>query len=127
MKNRFSIILFGSIFLLAFIGLTTSLIKNPAGFFLNIAVIVAVGAIIWFIFRHFNTTSPQKREQRAFLKAAKKSKKRLQTREKVPAGQQQHSTKSSSLKANKHKRSKSTAHLTVIEGKKSKKKNRASL
>ncbi|WP_400242329.1 SA1362 family protein [Niallia sp. JL1B1071] len=126
MKNRFSIILFGSIFLLAFIGLTTSLIKNPAGFFLNIAVIVAVGAIIWFIFRHFSTSSPQKREQRAFLKAAKKSKKRLQTREKLPAGQQ-HSTNSSSLKANKHKRSKSTAHLTVIDGKKSKKKNRASL
>lgn len=126
MKNRFSIILFGSIFLLAFIGLSTSLIKNPAGFFLNIAVIIAVGTIIWFIFRHFSTSSPQKREQKAFLKAAKKSKKRLQTKEKSPAGQQ-HSTKSSSLKANKHKRSKSTAHLTVIEGKKSKKKNRASL
>ncbi|HEO8418689.1 SA1362 family protein [Niallia sp. FSL W8-0635] len=126
MKNRFSFILFGSIIFLAFIGLTTSLIKNPAGFLLNIAVILAVGAIIWFIFRHFSTSSPQKREQKAFLKAAKKSKKRLQTREKSPAGQQ-HSTKSSSLKANKHKRSKSSAHLTVIEGKKSKKKNRASL
>jgi predicted lipid-binding transport protein (Tim44 family) len=126
LKNRFSLILFGSIFFLAFIGLTTSLIKNPAGFLLNIAVILAVGAIIWFIFRHFSTSSPQKREQKAFLKAAKKSKKRLQTKEKSPAGQQ-HSTKSSSLKANKHKRSKSTAHLTVIEGKKSKKKNRASL
>ncbi|MER2058035.1 MAG: SA1362 family protein [Niallia sp.] len=126
MKNRFSFILFGSIIFLAFIGLTTSLIKNPAGFLLNIAVILAVGAIIWFIFRHFSTSSPQKREQKAFLKAAKKSKKRLQTREKSPSGQQ-HTTKSSSLKANKHKRSKSSAHLTVIEGKKSKKKNRASL
>lgn len=126
MKNRFSIILFGSIFFLAFIGLTTSLIKNPAGFLLNIAVIFAVGAIIWFLFRHFSTSSPQKREQKAFLKAAKKSKKRLHTREKSPAAQQ-HTSKSSSLKANKHKRSKSSAHLTVIEGKKSKKKNRASL
>ena len=126
MKNRFSIIIFGSIIFFAFIGLAVNLIKNPTGFFLNIAVMFAVGAIIWFIYRHFSTSSPQKREQRAFLKAAKQSKKRLQTREKSPIAQQ-HSTKSSSLKANKHTRSKSTAHLTVIEGKKSKRKNRASL
>lgn len=87
---------------------------------------VAVCAIIWFIYRHFSTSSPQKKEQKAFLKAAKQSKKRLQTRDRSSSGQQQ-STKTASIKANKHKRSKSTAHLTVIEGKKSKKKNRASL
>jgi cytoskeletal protein RodZ len=126
LKNRFSLILFGSIIFLAFIGLSVNLIKNPSGFFLNIVVMVAVGAIIWFIYRHFSTSSPQKKEQKAFLKAAKQSKKRLQTRDRSSSGQQQ-STKTSSIKANKHKRSKSTAHLTVIEGKKSKKKNRASL
>ncbi|AYV67047.1 hypothetical protein C2I06_09255 [Niallia circulans] len=126
MKNRFSLILFGSIIFLAFIGLTVNLIKNPSGFFLNIVVMVAVGGIIWFIYRHLSTSSPQKREQKAFLKAAKQSKKRLQTKDRSSSGQQQ-STKTSSIKANKHKRSKSTAHLTVIEGKKSKKKNRASL
>lgn len=126
MKNRFSLILFGSIIFLAFIGLTVNVIKNPGGFFLNIVVMVAVCAIIWFIYRHFSTSSPQKKEQKAFLKAAKQSKKRLQTRDRSSSGQQQ-STKTASIKANKHKRSKSTAHLTVIEGKKSKKKNRASL
>jgi mannitol-specific phosphotransferase system IIBC component len=126
LKNRFSLILFGSIIFLAFIGLTVNLIKNPSGFFLNIVVMVAVGGIIWFIYRHLSTSSPQKREQKAFLKAAKQSKKRLQTKDRSSSGQQQ-STKTSSIKANKHKRSKSTAHLTVIEGKKSKKKNRASL
>lgn len=126
MKNRFSLILFGSIIFLAFIGLTVNLIKNPSGFFLNIVVMVAVGGIIRFIYRHLSTSSPQKREQKAFLKAAKQSKKRLQTKDRSSSGQQQ-STKTSSIKANKHKRSKSTAHLTVIEGKKSKKKNRASL
>ncbi|AYV70084.1 hypothetical protein C2H98_00045 [Niallia circulans] len=126
MKNRFSLILFGSIIFLAFIGLTVNLIKNPSGFFLNIVVMVAVGGIIWFIYRHLSTSSPQKREQKAFLKAAKQSKKRLQTKDRSSSGQQQ-STKTSSIKTNKHKRSKSTAHLTVIEGKKSKKKNRASL
>ncbi|MEK4908196.1 SA1362 family protein [Niallia sp. FSL R7-0648] len=126
LKNRFSLILFGSIIFLAFIGLSVNLIKNPSGFFLNIVVMVAVGAAIWFIYRHFSTSSPQKKEQKAFLKAAKQSKKRLQTRDRSSSGQQQ-STKTSSIKANKHKRSKSTAHLTVIEGKKSKKKNRASL
>ncbi|NRG29719.1 hypothetical protein HRF69_21730 [Bacillus circulans] len=126
MKNRFSLILFGSIIFLAFIGLTVNLIKNPSGFFLNIVVMVAVGGIIWFVYRHLSTSSPQKREQKAFLKAAKQSKKRLQTKDRSSSGQQQ-STKTSSIKANKHKRSKSTAHLTVIEGKKSKKKNRASL
>ncbi|WP_249937854.1 SA1362 family protein [Niallia circulans] len=126
LKNRFSLILFGSIIFLAFIGLTVNLIKNPSGFFLNIVVMVAVGGIIWFVYRHLSTSSPQKREQKAFLKAAKQSKKRLQTKDRSSSGQQQ-STKTSSIKANKHKRSKSTAHLTVIEGKKSKKKNRASL
>ncbi|YCI39537.1 hypothetical protein M1D49_09815 [Bacillus sp. PK3-056] len=126
LKNRFSLILFGSIIFLAFIGLTVNLIKNPSGFFLNIVVMVAVGGIIWFIYRHLSTSSPQKREQKAFLKAAKQSKKRLQTKDRSSSGQQQ-STKTSSIKTNKHKRSKSTAHLTVIEGKKSKKKNRASL
>ncbi|MEM5598753.1 SA1362 family protein [Niallia circulans] len=66
MKNRFSLILFGSIIFLAFIGLSVNLIKNPSGFFLNIVVMVAVGAIIWFIYHHFSTSSPQKKSKKLF-------------------------------------------------------------
>ena len=119
-------ILVGCILLFAFVGLITNLIQNPSGFFLNIAVIVAVGEIIWFVYRHFSQSNPQKKEQKAFLKAAKQSKRRIQTKEKAPA-KQTSSNRTSSLKAHKHKRSKSTAQLTVIDGRKGKKKNRASL
>ncbi|HWJ79253.1 MAG TPA: SA1362 family protein [Niallia sp.] len=126
MKFRFSAILFSVVLILALFGLTTSLIRNPSGFFLNIAIFVGVAVIIWFVFRQFRLSSPQNKEQKAFVKAAKQSKKRLQTKEKSNT-KQPGSNRTSSLKAQKFKRSKSTAHLTVIDGRKSKKKNRASL
>ena len=101
------------------------MISNPAGFFLRIAVILLVGAVIFFIFKRLSHAGPINSEQKAFVRAAKKSKKRYQ---------QQDSAKSSTRKTNigpltsiKKPKTKSTAHLTVIQGKKGKKKDRASL
>lgn len=127
LKNRTSVFIVGILFILAIIGLFSSFTANPAGFIQKIAVFAIIGLVIYFLVRKFLYSNPQKREQRAFLKAAKKSKKRLQQK----SGDT--NVKSSSLgslttlkKSNKTKK-KSPAHLTVIDGKKGKKKNRASL
>jgi cytochrome c biogenesis protein CcdA len=126
LKNRTSSFVVGGIILLALIGIFSSISTNPAKFIQNIAIIALIGIGIYFFVRRFSTSSPQRKEQRAFLKAAKKSKKRLQQK----SGDSH--VKGSSLgtlttlkKGNKTKK-KSPAHLTVIDGKKGKKKNRAS-
>ncbi|HZG71881.1 MAG TPA: hypothetical protein VEY51_10145, partial [Chondromyces sp.] len=73
---------------------------------------------IYAIYRFMTRKSQGKRENRAFIKAAKQSKKRLKDRRKPSV---------SSLSSKKKPfRKRSAAHLTVIEGKKGKKKNRAS-
>nr|WP_042355081.1 SA1362 family protein [Bacillus rubiinfantis] len=123
MKIRTSVLVVGGLIILAIIGLVSSFTANPAGFIQNIAIMVLIGFVVFFVVRKLSHSTPQKKEQRAFLKAAKQSKKRLQ--------QKGGETKSSSLGAitslKKHKtKKKSPAHLTVIDGKKSKKKNRAS-
>lgn len=100
------------------------MISNPAGFLQRIAVILLVGAVIYFIFRKFYKASPRKREQRAFVRAAKKSKKRFQSE---PAKGSNRRTNSGPLTSIKKPRKKSSTHLTVIDGKKGKKKDRASL
>ncbi len=125
MKNRTSVLIIGGLVILALIGLVGSFTSNPAGFIQKIAIMALIGFAIFFLVRKFSNSGPQKKEQRAFLKAARQSKKRLQHK----SGDS--NTKSSlgrisPLKKNKTKR-KSPAHLTVIEGKKGKKKNRASL
>ncbi|WP_302847193.1 SA1362 family protein [Bacillus sp. OK048] len=127
LKNRISVPLVGSVIVLGIIGIIGAFTSNPIGFLQSIAVFALVGLAIFYVFRLIAKANPQKKEQQAFIKAAKKSKKRLQSK----TGEQQ--TKSSSLgslaslkKSNKIKK-KSPVHLTVIDGKKGKKKNRASL
>jgi ABC-type nickel/cobalt efflux system permease component RcnA len=124
LKNRtVGFIVGGIVVILALIGISSMFISNPTGFLQGLAVVVVIGIAIYIFVRLMYKTNPQKKEQRAFLKAAKKSKKRLQKKE----------TKSTSSagtlapfrKAVK-KKTKKTAHLTVIDGKKGKKKNRAS-
>lgn len=123
MKNRTAgFIVGGIVVVLALIGISSMFISNPTGFLQGLAVVVVIGIAIYIFVRLIYKTNPQKKEQRAFLKAAKKSKKRLQKKD----------TKNTSLgtlapfkKAAKIK-TKKTAHLTVIDGKKGKKKNRAS-
>nr|WP_040208118.1 SA1362 family protein [Neobacillus jeddahensis] len=127
MKNRTSTIIVGVLIILALLGIYGSFSANPAGFIQGIAVIALIGLVIYFLVRKFSTSSPQKKEQRAFLKAAKKSKKRLQHK----SGETNSKTSSlgtfTSLKKSNKTKKKSPAHLTVIDGKKGKKKNRASL
>ena len=126
MKNRISVLLVGSLVILAIIGLVGKFTEDPMAFLQSIAVIALVGLAIYFIILQIRKSNPQKREQQAFIKAAKKSKKRLQSKSGEPQAKVSSIGTLTSIKKNKKPRN-SSIHLTVIEGKKGKKKNRASL
>lgn len=121
MKNRIIIFIVSAILMFAVIGLIGSFLSNPLGFFGRIAFILIAGVILYFIVQRFSQASPEKKEQRAFNKAAKRSKKRLRDKDSGPKRQSSVSTMKKATKTKK----KMPAHLTVIEGKKGKKKNRA--
>lgn len=125
MKNRNSVYIVSGLIALAIIGVSSSIISNPAGFLKRIAVILLVGAVIFFIFRRVMQAGPGKSEQRAFVRAAKKSKKRYHLQDSAKTSNRKSS--GGSLTSIKKPRKKSSAHLTVIQGKKGKKKDRASL
>jgi hypothetical protein len=118
LKNRTSSILLFTLILFAIIGLGSNLLENPVEFFKRIAIMVLIGLSIFFLFKRFYKQSPNRKEQRAFLKAAKRTKKKINRKKSDDPAKQL--TKLTSI------RKKSSAHLTVIEGKKNKKKNRAS-
>lgn len=101
----------------AVIGIGSYLIENPAEFLKRIAVMILFGFTIFLIYKRFYKASPARKDQKAFLRAAKKTKRKIH-RKKPEDG-----VKLSRLTG---LRKKSSAHLTVIEGKKNKKKNRAS-
>ncbi|PKR86045.1 SA1362 family protein [Heyndrickxia camelliae] len=109
--------LIGVIFLLAIIGFGTLLLTNPASLIKQVILTVLVLAAIFFIYRLWSSKKSNAKEQRSFIKAARKSKKRLKKR--------QASGKSPVQARKKPIRKKSDVQLTVIEGKKGKKKNRA--
>lgn len=109
--------LIGIIFLLAVIGFGTLLFTNPASLFKQIMFAVLVIAAVFFIYRIWSGKKSNAKEQRNFIKAARKSKRRLKKR--------QASGKPTVQARKKSIRKKSDVQLTVIEGKKGKKKNRA--
>lgn len=126
LKNRASFYIVLGLIILAAIGMAGSLLANPAGFLQRIAVVVLIGAAIYFVVKRFYLTKPEKREQRAFVKAAKKSKKRLQQQKDSVQNPRRSGATITSMKKTLKTKKKPSAHLTVIEGKKGKKKNRAS-
>jgi uncharacterized membrane protein YfcA len=127
LKNRISVPLVGSVIVLGIIGIIGAFTSDPIGFLKNIVVFALIGVAMYFVFRLIRRSNPRNKEQQAFIKAAKKSKKRLQTK----GGEQSPKSTSfgslTSLKKSKKTKKKSPVHLTVIDGKKGKKKNRASL
>jgi hypothetical protein len=109
-----------SLIVLAIIGLGSVLIGNPLSLLRQIFIMAAAIGIIYFIYRKWISGKPTKnKEQKAFQKAAKQSKKRF--KKKVTK-----STQSANHAKKRPIRRKSNANLTVIEGKKNKKNNRAS-
>ena len=119
LKNRITYyIVFGMIGL-AVIGLLSSVITNPAGFFKNIAIMLVIGAIVFLLIRLLYKPSPAKREQRAFVKAAKRSIKRNQPKDGSQAlKRKKHNNLTSLKKARALKRKNhSSPQLTGIVGK----------
>ncbi|MBS4217176.1 hypothetical protein KHA96_02475 [Bacillus sp. FJAT-49711] len=106
--------LVGIITVIAIIGLGSYIFNNPAGLFRQIFIMVLVAFAIYFIYRIWAGRKPDHRENRSFAKAARLSKKRNRVSHQ-PSGQIR----------KKPLRKRSAAHLTVIDGKKSKKKDRA--
>ncbi|RUQ28470.1 hypothetical protein ELQ35_12290 [Peribacillus cavernae] len=112
---------------LAALGLASQLFHNPWGLFRSILIMALVAGIVYFIYKRLTKGKPNKREQRAFVKAARQSKKRHKTKKAAFKGKRDNIASFSLAKSSKklNTRKKSEAHLTVIEGKKNKKKNRA--
>ncbi|MCA1025520.1 SA1362 family protein [Cytobacillus sp. FSL W7-1323] len=126
LKNRKSLYIFGALILLAMIGLGSQLIKDPAGLFRGIAIMALVGVVIYFVVQKLSgSSSPNKSERKAFAQAAKKSKKRFKNKENQTSSNRR--SKPVTLTSIKKSKRNTSVHLTVIEGKKGKKKNRASL
>lgn len=109
--------LIGLVCLLAIIGLGSSLIQQPGALLKQVLIAAILICACYFIYRIWSSKRPNAKDKREFLKAARRSKKRLKNRHATT------STHSQALK--KPIRKKSQANLTVIEGKKGKKKNRA--
>lgn len=125
MKNRVSYYVIAGMIVLAIIGLLSTLISDPAGFLQRIAVMLVIGAAVFFLIRRFNSPNPANRDQRAFVKAAKKSVKRNQKDTTQHVKKKKH-TSLTPIKKTSLKKKHSNPQLKVIEGKKGKKKNRAS-
>jgi len=119
-----SYIVYG-IVVLGLIGLVSRMIYNPAGLFKQFLIMAITAGIVYLIYKRLTKGKPDNREQRAFLKAAKRSKKRL--KQKSGSNSRDNIASFSVAKSKKtiKPRKKSDIHLTVIEGKKNKKKNRA--
>jgi uncharacterized MnhB-related membrane protein len=103
---------------LAVVGILYQLITSPRQLFTTLLIGAAVVAVFYFIFRRTSAGVNGK-----YKKAVKQSKKRY--------GSNQKPSKTSPLFSNKkvkstQKKRAREHHLTVIEGKKNKKKNRAS-
>ena len=113
--------------MLAVIGVFSSLVKNPLDFLKGIGIMILTVAVIYFIVMRLYKPSPDRREQRAFVKAAKRSVKRQKSnRPATTKTKPAHNPAATFQKLRIRKNNQSNPNLTVIEGKKGKKKNRAS-
>lgn len=122
LNRKISYLMYGVI-AFAVLGLLSKLLTNPLGLFKNIVIIAAIAGIIYLVYTRLTQGKTDRKEQRAFRKAVRQSKKR----NKVRVSKRNNVTSMASAKSYKIKpRKKSGVQLTVIEGKKNKKKNRAS-
>ena len=124
MLKRFISFLIYGIIALGVLGLVSRMFNDPIGFLRNILIIAIVAGIIYMIYTAVTKSKPVKKEQQAFRKAARQSKKRHKTKTTKKDNVASFSAAESSRRIKP--RRKSDTHLTVIEGKKNKKKNRAS-
>ncbi|PLT29167.1 SA1362 family protein [Peribacillus deserti] len=124
MNRPVSFLVYGIIFLGA-IGLLGNLVSNPAGFIKNAVILAITIGIVIFAVKRLTKSKPNAQHERSFMKAARDSKKRLKTRDAAKGKADNVQSFSLAKMKRARNRNRSDIHLTVIEGKKGKKKNRA--
>lgn len=117
MKANLAKILTSFILVLGIIGLAVTVISQPFRLVRFLLISAIIIGIFFLVMRNFGLPNQSMRkEQRAFIKAARQSKKRIKRGQKKVDSKKKQAVR---------KRYTSSTHLTVIEGKKGKKKNRA--
>lgn len=106
----------GGIILLAIVGVVSRLVINPVGLLKQIMFMGIMVAAIYVIYRIWVGRKAGTGEKRSYAMAVKQSKKRTKKQQTV--------SKLSSPPRQRPLRKRSTAHLTVIEGKKNKPRNK---
>lgn len=124
MKNKIFSYVVAGLIILAVIGAVSAVISDPIGLLKWLGITIVIVGVILLLVKLAYQPSPQRREQRAFIKAARRSKRDKTNRTAMKAKRKQSSV--TSFKKMKLRRKSSIPNLTVIEGKKGKKKNRAS-
>ncbi|MBM7604608.1 membrane protein implicated in regulation of membrane protease activity [Metabacillus crassostreae] len=109
---------------LGIIGVITTLVSDPLWLLKQIAIYAVLAGAIYLIYRLFMKKRMGK-ENTSYAKAVKQSKKRYDDRNTRGSNIKNISQVKRSSKTSTIKKKKQPSHLTVIEGKKGKKKNRA--
>ncbi|MET3195848.1 SA1362 family protein [Gottfriedia sp. OAE603] len=115
---------------LALFGLIAELINDPAKLLQRILFIGLILLVLYFIYRVFTSSNSQRSQQDSYRKAAKQTVKKYNTQKNSSVKKSFNKSKPTSRKSTSspllRKRNKDSSHLTVIEGEKGKKKDRAS-
>lgn len=117
MKANLAKVLTSFILVLGIFGLVVTLITQPFRLVRFLLISAILIGIFFLVMKNFSLPNQaMRKEQRAFIKAARQSKKRIKRGQKKVDSKKKKAVR---------KRYTSSTHLTVIEGKKGKKKNRA--
>ena len=116
---------------LAIFGLVSSAITNPKGMLQDIGIMLLVVGIFYLLYKMFTNSSGSANSQNSYKRAAKQSNRKYGKQNVAPLSNSFLKRNASDDKGKKGnptslKRKRKQSHLTVIEGKKNKKKDRAS-
>ncbi|WP_459499496.1 SA1362 family protein [Bacillus sp. C1] len=116
---------------LAIFGLVSSAITNPYGMIKNIVIMLLVVSVFYVLYKMFTSSSGSANSQNSYKRAAKQSNRKYGKQNVAPLSNSLLKRNASDEKGKKStstvlKKKRKQSHLTVIEGKKTKKKDRAS-
>ncbi|PFK42025.1 hypothetical protein COI93_11885 [Bacillus cereus] len=116
---------------LAIFGLVSSAITDPYGMVKNIAIMLLVVGVFYLLYKMFTSSSGSANSQNSYKRAAKQSNRKYGKQNVAPLSNSLLKRNASDDKGKKSntsvlKKKRKPSHLTVIEGKKNKKKDRAS-
>ncbi|MDM5156402.1 SA1362 family protein [Bacillus sp. DX1.1] len=129
--RSFMFALFLVIIGLAIFGLVISAITDPYGVVRNIVTMLIVVGVFYLLYKMFTNSSGSANSQNSYKRAAKQSKQKYGKQNVAPLSNsllKRNAPDDKGKKGNQPllKRKRKQSHLTVIEGKKNKKKDRAS-